>query len=76
MKKLTVLLILAMAFSIVSISFSRRGPVEGRWDNRDTDEERKWSNQSAPISMYIFRDQVKILMDQHTAKVLHQHLRI
>lgn len=53
MKKLTGLLILAMAFSIVSISFSRRGPVEGRWDNRDTDEERKWSNQSDP-NFYVY----------------------
>ena len=48
MKKFSALLILAMVFSIVSISFSLRGPVDGRWHNRDTDEERKWSDPDNP----------------------------
>ncbi len=48
MKKLSVLLILAMIFSIISISFSRRGAVEGRWHNRDKDAEYKWSGPNNP----------------------------
>ncbi len=44
MKKFSVLLIIAMTFSITLIGFSKRGPVNGKWYNRDKDVEKRWTD--------------------------------
>ena len=44
MKRLFVFLIIALILGIAAIGFSRRGqdPENGRWSNRDKDEEQRW----------------------------------